>query len=105
MEVDVSAWTYIFMTGMEGIREIVALLIILATDGATSLGGAPVHTNGVVRGKVTNILLIIDLYFCQGLTASPTLMSPAAGHNGHIGQNLAEATIIKHQTPTRMPSE
>ena len=49
--VDATAWTYIFMIGGETTKEIVALLTILAPDGAMSLGGAPVTTNRGVRGK------------------------------------------------------
>ena len=104
MIVDATAWTYISMIGMETVREIVRLLTILATDGAMSLGGAPVTANRGVRGKVTNILLIIDLYFCQDLTMSSSLMSPAPG-TGILLLFQAPVTIINHQTQTRIPFE
>ena len=67
------------MIGMETTMEIVALLTLLASDGAMSLNGAPVTTNREVKGNVTNIMLIINLYLFQDLPTSTTLMSPAAG--------------------------
>ena len=68
----------------------------MAGAGAMSLRGVPVNTNRGVRGKVTNILLIIDLYFHKGFPANTTLLSlsPAWGDR------------IKNQTPTpTMPFE
>ena len=50
---------------METTMEIVAQLTLLASDGATSLCGAPVTTNRGVRGKFTNILLILDFIFAK----------------------------------------
>ena len=100
--VDATAWTYIGMIGMETIKEIVALLTLLATDGATCLRGAPVTTNRGVRGKVNNILLIIDLNFFQDITTPSSLMSPASGDN-HKWPHT-QATIMNHQ-PNKIKCE
>ena len=101
--VDATAWTYIGMIGMETIKEIVALLTLLASDGATCLRGAPVTTNRGVRGKVNNILLIIDLNFFQDITTSSSLMNPAAGDKSHHHPYYPnrQATIMNHQ-PTQI---